>query len=466
MLVLGDVRDGVEGGEHEAVGDGAFIELGHRAAGDEVMHELAGQRGLPHSLLRVFHGEFAQIGGPFVDVDIGQLAAQFALLGDPAHEDPAVAQPEAAGHDGEGGVAVFAGMHGEDEVVGGGCALGAGAGRIVAGVRREAGGVHQGPDDGGLLRDIEMLPESRPLALAQGDCGVGGGLHAGVDRGLREADRQRRAVALALQPDQPAGGFDGQIGGGALRPGAVGPVRGDGDVDQRGVAILDVLVTQLLRRHFAGIACFDQYVGGRQQRVQVGAALIVVEVEHDAALAEAHHSPVERAVGFGLGEGREAAAGDAAGRFDLDHFRAHVGKHAPGHFCARAGQIEDADALQQCVAFVGGHLHAPPGSRRRELRSGSVGEDSEARRKSVGLSWRGTSESSRRTRRRPAGRAGSTRAGGANPRAAPHSCGRGRSSARAAAAGGNGGTGHSPPAGRAAAISARHRAGDPACGAV
>ena len=350
-----------------------------------------------------------------------------------------MAQPQAAGHDGEGGVAIRAGVDGEDERVGRSGASRAGAGRVVAGVGREARRVHQRPDHRGLLRDIEMLAQARALALAQGDRRVRGSLHARVNRSLREADRHRRAIAVALQSDQPAGRLNGEIGGGALRPGPVCAVGRDRDVDQRGMLILELVVAQTARRHLARIARLDQHIRRRQQRQKVGAARVVVQIDHHAALAEAHRGPVERAVRLRLGERRQAPRGGPAGRLDLDHLRAHIRQHPAGHLSAQPGKIQNTDALQQGVA-IGGHRSPPPGSRRMP-RSDPPEEDSEGLREVVApdaeqmLSWPGTCESSRRAPRTRAARPESTRAAAANPRAARLRCARGRSSARAAAAG-------------------------------
>ena len=50
-----------------------------------------------------------------------------------------------------------------------------------------------------------MLAESREIAFAQGDRGVGGCLHAGMRGSLGESNGNRRAVAVALQSDESAG---------------------------------------------------------------------------------------------------------------------------------------------------------------------------------------------------------------------------------------------------------------------
>ena len=232
VFVPGDVRDGVERREHEAVGDGALEQLVHRAARDEVMHQRGGQSSLAHRLREILLHEPGQFGRPLVDINVRQLAGELTLLRDPAHEDRGVPQAQPARHHRESGIPVFARMHGKDAAAGRLGALRGRARRIVAGVGREAGGVHQRPDDRRLLRDIEVLSEPRALPLAQRDRGVGRGLHAGVDRGLREADRHRRTIAVALQPHQSARRFDREVGSGTPGPRPIAAVRRDRDVDE------------------------------------------------------------------------------------------------------------------------------------------------------------------------------------------------------------------------------------------
>ena len=84
----------------------------------------------------------------------------------------------------------------------------AAARRVAAGVGRETGGIHQGPDDTRLRRDIQMLPLTGAFALEQRDDRVRRGLRPRVERRLRHGThRQRRAVRVALQVDQPASSF-------------------------------------------------------------------------------------------------------------------------------------------------------------------------------------------------------------------------------------------------------------------
>ena len=123
-----------------------------------------------------------------------------------------------------------------------------------------------------------------------------------------------------------------------------------------------MLVAEVVLGHEAGIGGFDQHVGGAEQGEEIAALGRRIGVDHDAALAEADMGPVERAVGVGIGEGRQPPGGSAVGRLDLDHLRAQVGEDAPGHLGPRGGDVDDSDAIEQRgreVLVCFGHASAP-----------------------------------------------------------------------------------------------------------
>jgi hypothetical protein len=103
------------------------------------------------------------------------------------------------------------------------------------------------------------------FAFAEGDHRVGGGLGAGVEVGLGVADRDRRTVAIALQAEQPTGGFDGELGGGPSGFRAILAVGRDRDVDQARVERAQSFVAEAERGHFAGVRRFDEDVRGLQE---------------------------------------------------------------------------------------------------------------------------------------------------------------------------------------------------------
>ena len=68
---------------------------------------------------------------------------------------------------------------------------------------------------------------------------------------------------------------------------------------------------------------FDQHVGFAGEPEEIGAALLALEVEHDALLAAAHVAEEHRGALVGW---PDVAAGIAVGRLDLDDLRAMVGQ--------------------------------------------------------------------------------------------------------------------------------------------
>ena len=194
-----------------------------------------------------------------------------------------------------------------------------------------------------------MLAEAGAIALAERDDGVRRRLRPGVEGGLRVAHRQRRAVAVALQPDEAAGRLDAMRSvAGAMRERPVLPPGRDRGVDQRGVQRAHVLVAQPERCEVARRVRLDQHVAARDQRAQATAISLVLEINGDAALAEGDRRPVERValpVG-GLVEGRARAAGVAAGRLDRDHLGAEVRQHPPGERALHGREVDDADAVE------------------------------------------------------------------------------------------------------------------------
>ena len=180
-----------------------------------------------------------------------------------------------------------------------------------------------------------------------------------MDAGLREAHRNRRPVAVALQTNQPASRLQRQIG---RRPRGMRPilsVRRHGNVDQLGMFILEVVVSQPPIGHRTGIERLDQHIGRRYQSQKVLPSRFIVQVDHHAALAQAHRGPVERALRLLLAERRQIARWRTPGRLHLDHFGPHVGEHAAGHLGSRSRQIDHAHSAQQGARGLTRHFCAP-----------------------------------------------------------------------------------------------------------
>ena len=93
----------------------------------------------------------------------------------------------------------------------------------------------------------------------------------------------------------------------------------------------------------------DQHVRGRNQPFEHVARRLLLEIEDDAALIAVHHHEGRRLAGD-VGGQHAAGVVAAAGPFDLDDVRAHVGEHAPAR---RTGhdvrKIEDAHADQRTL---------------------------------------------------------------------------------------------------------------------
>ncbi len=95
----------------------------------------------------------------------------------------------------------------------------------------------------------------------------------------------------------------------------------------------------------AGPERFDQHVGLAGQTEEIGAALLALEIEHDALLAAAHVAEEHRGALVGR---PDVAAGIAlARRLDLDHLGAVIGQRG-GEVRPRQepGEVDDLDALR------------------------------------------------------------------------------------------------------------------------
>ncbi len=131
----------------------------------------------------------------------------------------------------------------------------------------------------------------------------------------------------------------------------------DRGVDEPGVALGEPLVADAEAVHHAGAEVLDQHVGAVDQATEHLEALLLLEVDHHAALAavDALEVAAVGAVPAGLGRERgHLARAVAAGRLDLHHVGALVGEQ---HRAERPGehlrQIDDPEALERAA-------HVPP----------------------------------------------------------------------------------------------------------
>ena len=200
--------------------------------------------------------------------------------------------------------------------------------RIGAGVGRKAGGVHQRPHHARLGRDVQVLAKPGTLALVEGDHRVRGRLSAGVERGLGHgAHRRRRAVGIALQADQSAGGLHRVFGGWRVRQRAGKAERRHGNMDQMREPGVEV----------AAAAGLQQHVGGVEMRLEV-------RVRHD-------HLPGVHACAVGIVPWCAVASG-VRRRLKLEHFRAEFRQGATSQRAPAIGGVDDADAGKRRLRFA------------------------------------------------------------------------------------------------------------------
>ena len=143
----------------------------------------------------------------------------------------------------------------------------------------------------------------------------------------------------------PVIAFERQIVRGAAGIGAVLAEGADRAIDDAGIGRLHRLVADAEARGDAGPEGFDDHVGLAGQPEEIGAALLALEVEHDALLAAAHVAEEHRGA---LVRRPDVAAGIAlARRLDLDHLGAVIGQRG-GEIRPRQEprEVDDLDAFE------------------------------------------------------------------------------------------------------------------------
>ena len=194
-----------------------------------------------------------------------------------------------------------------------------------------------------------MLAHTGAVALEQRDEGVGGRLRARVERRLRVADGNGRAVAVTLQAGKAARGLNREVGRRRVCQRPVLPPRRHRYIDERGVEDAHVVVPEPESVEVARRRGLDQHVGARDEPAQRVAVTVGGDIERDAAFAERDRGPVQRAVRrviLAVRERGAPAAGVAAGRLDPDDLGAEVGEHAPGEHGELGREVDDADACE------------------------------------------------------------------------------------------------------------------------
>ena len=131
----------------------------------------------------------------------------------------------------------------------------------------------------------------------------------------------------------------------------------DGDVDEGGVHLPKLLVSQAEASQVPGSPVLNQYVGALRQGAYEVTALRRVHVYDDAALAAIGVDEAEAALRAWLiaGEGRHATGGVALRRLHLDDVGAQVAEGAGAHLAQAVGEVEYAEVVKGCGRLRLGH---------------------------------------------------------------------------------------------------------------
>ena len=189
-----------------------------------------------------------------------------------------------------------------------------------------------------------MLPATGPGPFGEGDKGGTRCLAGPVVPGLGSGHPNRRGIGIAGDVHGSGSGGDDEVRREVARLRAVLTKRRDGDVDQRGVDLGEVVVPKTAGGHRAGLIGFDEDVGGGGEAAQVRLSFWGVEVELDAAPVAGVSGPVEGLLTLGGAvEERWGLAGrGAAGRLDQNHIGAQVGEDVAAEQPALIGEVEHA----------------------------------------------------------------------------------------------------------------------------
>ena len=178
-----------------------------------------------------------------------------------------------------------------------------------------------------------------------------------------DGDAGDRGPAVVAQGQAQHAGhrLEREIVRGAAGIGAVLAEGADRAIDDAGILRLHRLVADAEARRDAGPERFDQHVGLAGEPKEIGAALLALQVEHDALLAARHVAEEHRRALVGR---PDVAAGIAlARRLDLDHLGAVIGQRR-GEVRPRQEprEVDDLDAFELHVRLPSRvSLSAPSG---------------------------------------------------------------------------------------------------------
>ena len=211
---------------------------------------------------------------------------------------------------------------------------------------------------GGLLEgEIYVLATAGGPAGADGQQSAKGRLYA-ADLSRDLVGRHAWARTVVPVGNHHAGGRLGYEVAAAIAGVGAGLAEGrDGDVDEGGVQLPKLLVSQAEASQVPGSPVLNQYVGALRQGAYDVTALRRVQVNDGAALAAIGVDEAQAALRAWLiaGEGRHAAGGIAIRRLHLNDVCAQVAEGAWAHLAEAVGEIENAEVVKGCGRLRLGH---------------------------------------------------------------------------------------------------------------
>ena len=193
------------------------------------------------------------------------------------------------------------------------------------------------------------VSSSPPKRRENGD----GGIDAGEDVGIGDADLLRLALGLAGQVHDAAHALDHQVVAGAMRIGAVLPKPGDRAIDEPRIDLSQALVVESVLLQSVDLEVLDEHIGMRSKPPHQRPPLLRLEIGGDRALAAVGGVEVGGGTLFAVLSLDERGAPGArivafARALHLDYIGAKVGQQLPGprpgeHAC----ELQHAKTMQR-----------------------------------------------------------------------------------------------------------------------
>ena len=199
-----------------------------------------------------------------------------------------------------------------------------------------------GPEHGRLDGHVDELRLARQQPALVGDQRADGALGGGVVPRLGHGDAQRSPVGVAVERHRPAHRRQRQVGRQVVGVGTRLPERRDRHVDEIGTDGAHRLEAEAEPVQHTGPGVLDHEVGRRHEAQEVRPSRLVVEVEHDAALAAVVgvEPQAGQAVRLPGGELALASRRRTPRRLDLHDVGAEPGEHERRQLGTPVGQVE------------------------------------------------------------------------------------------------------------------------------